>query len=202
MSYLTINIEQQTDEWRQWRQSKIGSSDIPAIMDVSPWKHSYILWREKLDMSDNRTLTRAMQRGIDLELDARKAFEQEKGIAMPPRVIQSIEKPWMISSLDGYNFDRKEILEIKCPGSKCLKMAKNKEIPIYYIYQMQHQLYMTGFDRCYYYCYDGEKGITIEVLPDQSIIKSIVEKATIFHDALVNMEPLPEWQEYYFNEMF
>ncbi len=193
MTYTIIDIPQQTDEWRQWRKTKIGSSDIASIMGVDPWCPAYKKWRIKMGLFDDSKTTPAMQRGIDMEPLARSAFEEEHGFLMPSLVVQSTKYDWMISSLDGINFDRKETLEIKCPGKKTLDEARNGIIPENYYVQVQHQLYMSGFDLAYYYCFDGEKGITIEINRNDYMIDQILEKCIEFNDSLINMEPLKEW---------
>lgn len=193
MTYTIIDIPQQSTEWRQWRKTKIGSSDIASIMGVDPWCPAYKKWRIKMGLFDDSKTTPAMQRGIDMEPVARCAFEQEHGFLMPSLVIQSTKYDWMISSLDGINFDKKVTLEIKCPGKRTLNEAFQGIIPENYYFQVQHQLYMSGFDQAFYYCFDGEKGITIEVNRNQYMIDQIIEKCIEFNDSLINMEPLREW---------
>ncbi len=193
MTYTIIDIPQQTDEWRSWRQSKIGSSDVPSIMGIDPWCPAYKKWRLKMGLIKADSATYAMQRGINMEPVARCAFQDETGILMPSVVIQSNKYDWMISSLDGINLEKKVTLEIKCPGKKTLDRARKGEIPENYYYQIQHQLYMSDCELSYYYCFDGETGITIPVTRCDLIIENIIEKCIEFNDSLVNMEPLKEW---------
>ena len=41
-------LVQQSEEWLEFRRSRIGASDAPIIMGVSPWKTHYKLWVEKI----------------------------------------------------------------------------------------------------------------------------------------------------------
>lgn len=42
-----LNLLQNTQEWEKFRLQKIGASDAPIIMGVSPWKTPFQLWLEK-----------------------------------------------------------------------------------------------------------------------------------------------------------
>ncbi len=43
---------QHSNEWLELRKNKIGASDAPIIMKVSPWKTPYRLWEEKLGLTE------------------------------------------------------------------------------------------------------------------------------------------------------
>ena len=40
-------------EWLDWRRGGIGSSDIAAIIGLSPWATPYSVWAEKTGRLDN-----------------------------------------------------------------------------------------------------------------------------------------------------
>ena len=53
---------QQTDEWLEMRRNKIGASDAPIIMEVSPYKKPNQLMEDKLTGAV-MAKSQAMQRG-------------------------------------------------------------------------------------------------------------------------------------------
>ena len=127
-----------------------------------------------------------MQRGKDLEEQARESFHVENpGLNFTPCVVESSEYPFLGASLDGITDRGLFILEIKCPGKKGMQIAKNGEILPYYETQMRHQLIVTGAEMCYYYCYDGKEGHTIEVYPDKAWEKEYLPKAEEFWMSLI-----------------
>ena len=73
-------MQQNTEEWLEFRRDKIGASDAPIIMGKSPWKTPHQLWEEKIGVRTSSYETAAMRRGKDLESEARKHFEQQTGL--------------------------------------------------------------------------------------------------------------------------
>ncbi len=160
-----INLEQGTDEWLQWRRSILTASDASSILDVNPYCDAMELRLRKLGFIPDNECTPAMKRGQEMEPIARDHYHSiNKHQNFTPAVVESSEFPFLGASLDGITDDGKCILEIKC-GEKSYKMAENVEIPDYYMSQIQHQLICTRAEICYYFCFNGEKGITMEVLP-------------------------------------
>ncbi len=71
--YTEISLEQGTPEWHEYRSMHIGASDAPIIMGVSPWRNVKQLYNEKMGLHNTRS-TPAMQRGVEMEPQARKSF--------------------------------------------------------------------------------------------------------------------------------
>ncbi len=141
-----------------------------------------------------------MERGKSLEPEARAQFIERHGVNMIPVVVESSEYSFLGASLDGFCVESNAVLEIKCGGSKLHNMARNQEIPAYYLDQMQHQLLVTGAQRCFYYSYDGTDGICIEVLPDADWIKKFMPKAREFWKCVALSEP-PALQDADYKDM-
>ena len=175
-----IALEQNTEEWLEFRKTKIGSSDAAIIMGASPWKNSQQLWEEKMGLRKSSYENTAMQRGKQLEAEARKAFELETGFVVWPNVLIHPEHEFIIASLDGITMDVQVAVEIKCPGEKTHQMALNEEIPKHYQIQMQHQLAVTGLKEMFYYSYDGQSGMILKVQRDDALIETLLEKEQEF----------------------
>lgn len=183
-----VSIIQRTKEWLEFRRSHVCASDSPIIMGHSPYKTIQKLYDEKLKCYE-QPVTEYMQRGIDLEPIALKEFEKETGLIMFPCVGKHDEIEWMAASFDGMTIEGDTICEIKCPGKKdhseaCLGLVPNK-----YKSQLQHQMYVSGVQFMFYYSFDGEKGVIIEVKRDQEFIEIMLEKEREFWNCLQTFTP-------------
>lgn len=179
-------MQQNSDSWTQWRKKGIGSSDAPVIMGTSPWKTPLQLWEEKLGLTKGFQGNFATQRGHELEPKARAAFELEMGHDFPPILAEHMNFPFIRASLDGFCKELDAILEIKCPGKDDHDLAKSGKVPEKYWPQIQHQLLVTGASKCYYYSYDGESGVKVEVLPDTQYCEKLLKAEIEFWDLVEN----------------
>lgn len=184
-----MNIVQNTQEWLDFRKNKIGASDAPIIMGISPYKTPYQLWREKVGIDNGEEETFAMRRGKNLEEKAREKFEEETGLLVFPKVVTHSEYDWMIASLDGMDIDEKNIVEIKCPCKEDHLLAKQGKVPGKYYPQIQHQLAVTGLEKAFYYSFDGENGVSIEVRRDEEYIQELIDYELDFLKCMEEMEP-------------
>ncbi|MEK6880024.1 MAG: lambda exonuclease family protein [Nanoarchaeota archaeon] len=179
-------LVQQSEEWLEFRRSRIGASDAPIIMGVSPWKTPYKLWVEKISNTNNTYVNKSMSRGIELEEDARKLFQEMSGFIVKPDVRVHPEYDWMIASLDGIDESKKIIVEIKCPNTVDHSLAKNGEIPKKYIPQLQHQMEVCQVDMAYYFSFDGKQGVIVNVHRDENYIKNLMFKEKEFYSCMQN----------------
>jgi len=173
--------------WLNMRQTKIGASDAPAIMGVSPWTTPFQLWEQKLGLREVE-MNGAMQRGLDLEEEARFAFEALKGTMVFPCVLFHPEIDFMIASMDGLCLEGKTAVEIKCPGQIDHATAKEGKIPEKYYPQLQHQLEVSGLDKIYYFSYTKDDERLIEVKRDQDYIDLMLEAEAEFYQRMIEKE--------------
>src|ERR1043165_6024764 len=136
-----IPVKQGTPEWHEFRKDKIGASLASVIMGVCPWKTPLQLYNEMKGIIDQAPTSAFMERGIEMEAQARSQFEYLKGKTFPSIVVQDDHLPWMIASLDGWNEEEKCLVEIKCPGMKAHQIALRGQVPDHYYPQLQHQMY-------------------------------------------------------------
>lgn len=181
-------LVQNTEEWLEIRRSKIGASDAPIIMGISPWKTPYQLWEEKLQLTAPSQKRSYMQRGLDLEEKARECFEKQTGLIVFPQVIYHPEHEWMMASLDGIDFAHKNIVEIKCPGREDHAQALNGKVPEKYFPQLQHQMEVAGVDESWYFSFDGVDGKYIKVYRDDKYVSKLVAKEQEFWGCMQNLE--------------
>jgi len=195
---------QRSDEWLEWRKTKIGASDSAAILGLNPYKSAYRLWEEKMGTKEPDPVNERMKKGIDLEPRAREHFEKMIGMNVYPKVFEHQQYPWMIASLDGFGELKQGnsfAVEIKCNGEKNHEEAVYGRIPKYYECQMQHQMAVTGLQWMYYFSYtvedyyfdeqnkvvvSGEKGIVLTCPRDDKFIKTLIEKEKEFFHCMEN----------------
>ena len=142
-----IDCKQRSPEWLKWRQWKIGGSMASSIMNECPYRTDAMLYDEIVNGKEIE-INADMQRGIDLESKALQNFP-----SFIPTCFESIERPWQIASLDGWNEKEKIIIEIKCPR----KFSKTEELGKKYYGQLQHQISVMGTNGALYVEYvNGE----------------------------------------------
>ncbi len=177
-------VSQNTSEWLEMRKNKIGASDAPVIMQVSPWKTPYKLWEEKLDLSSSNPMTPSMRRGHDLEDLARQELENMTGLFFLPEVKFHPTLPWMMASLDAIDAEGKCIAEIKCPNREDHQVALSGQVPEKYIPQLQHQLEVCELEMGYYFSFDGKKGALVKIFRNDNYIKKMIEKEQQFWECM------------------
>ena len=173
-------LEQGSKAWHELRRTKLGGSDIPAIMGVSPWMTLRMLFETKNGIMEVQE-TPWMTRGKEMEPLAREAYEKETGEIMFPTVEFSAEKEFAMASMDGINLERSMAVEIKCSGRDKHAEALSGKIPACYFPQLQHQLFVTGLDRMHYYSFDGVHGVILQVARDDFYISDMIEKEEAFY---------------------
>jgi len=185
-----VNLEQNTEDWLLFRKDKIGSSDAPIIMQVSKWKTPFQLWEEKMSDELMTKSNSAMERGKALEEKARKCYEKQKQKSFLPYVGVRYDYPFLIASLDGLSLDRLNAVEIKCPGIVDHGSAMNGQVPLHYIPQLQHQMFVCHLPSIDYFSYVSDNDhVTISVGRDDSYIADMFQKELVFYKCMKDHTP-------------
>ena len=195
----TVDVKQGSKEWLDWRRTVITGTDCPSIMGSSKYQTAYKCWQRKLGLVEEQYCNAAMARGKKLEPVAREDFIKKTGINMIPIVAQSTEIDFLGASLDGISDRNDALLEIKCGNEKLHNMAKDGQIPDYYMDQIQHQLLVTGLDICFYYSFNGQDGEIVEVKKDAAFADKFLPKAKAFWKGIIYFEPPSLTMEDYCN---
>lgn len=179
-------MQQNTQEWLDFRRNKIGASDAPIILGISPYRNAtpYSLWEEKVFGKD-REKTGAMRRGTLMEPQALAEFERQTRISVMPKVAVSKERPWQMASIDGISFDESIFVEIKCPGREDHESAVNGIIPDHYQTQMQHQMSVLDLPEGLYFSFDGKEGVVIPFKRDDLYIEEMLEQEEKFYECMM-----------------
>lgn len=179
-------LEQNTPEWEAMRKDKVGASDAPVIMEVSPYKTPYQLWQEKLNLATNKQ-TFAMARGHEMEPLALRELEKQTGLLFRPMVKVHAELTWMMASLDAVDVDGQTIAEIKCPGQVDHQQAVAGNVPEKYFPQLQHQMEVAQVDFAYYFSFDGTNGVLLKLYRDDKYIKNLISKEREFWECVQDL---------------
>lgn len=186
---MLVNIEQGTQEWHDLRKSKIGASDAPIIMGVSPWCTPKQLWEKKVYTKANEKESPFMKRGKDLEPYALERYNILTDNFSSPKVFISDNYSYLMASLDGLSVDGKTSVEIKCPGREDHEKAKNGIVPEKYYPQLQHQMLVVGCKVCHYFSYVHDDDYALIVVErDDEYIAELLEKLKQFWDCVQNFE--------------
>jgi len=181
-------MQQGTKEWLEFRRTRIGASDSPIIMGLSPWKTPYELWMEKTGRREPPGMTDNQAFGHQMEGRIRLEYEAQRGELFMPEVVTSSEFDWMIASLDGISGDRETIIEIKTCGAKVFAEALQGHVPDYYMIQVQHQLFCSKAKRCTMLFYNHSEQVKtgnglaiVDVMPNENIQAETVHHSADFY---------------------
>lgn len=168
--------------WLKNRKNSIGASDVPIIMGVSPYKKAIDLYLDKIsDRIDNST-NYAMELGNQLEPIAREAYEAIRGAPFEASSISKVNIPHFTCSLDGYNDELSEAIEIKYVGADF-----KKECPEKYYPQIQFQYYVSDVKNIDLVQINNSQEIHIlSVKRDEEYITEMVKTVSWFWDCIVN----------------
>lgn len=180
-----IHGEQGTELWEQNRIGSIGGSCIKSLMAKGQYKSrttllyqlaGEILSGEKYQIRQ----TPEMTRGLAFEQDARNAFELITGLDVEQ--VSLIKRTNHIHcSPDGLVSDGGG-LEIKSPmaTAQCKYIIENR-LPLEYIGQIQHSLFVTGYSHWWFFSYHPKiKPLLLKVKPDQEYIKNLQSEILSF----------------------
>lgn len=195
---IQVDLDQNTDAWKEWRRWKIGASMAPVIMGVSPFQTKLQLW-EQIVLGSEKAPSKAMIRGSQMEEKARAWVNEhysDHGLRFRPACLQHDSLPWMIASLDGWichlpgtDLEIKKAVEIKCPGTDAHMLALSGEVPHYYMPQLQHQMVVANLNEILYVSFDGENGVAIPVKRDDKYVREmLLPQEAAFYNSLLDFK--------------
>lgn len=159
-------MEQRSSEWFAIRIGKMTASKASVIATGGVGLETYILelMAEYYSNAEQEPLTnKDIERGIELEPQARMAFEFRTGLTV--QEVGFIEyNEYIGCSPDGL-IGSDGLVEFKAPNDKnYLKLIIDGKIKPEYIAQMQMQMYVTKRDYCYFCSYNPnfEKSLWIK----------------------------------------
>lgn len=140
-------------------ENVISATMAPIICGVSPWESPYTLYRRIKGLEPPREQTLPMWLGNQMEPIVARLFTRETGMKVkrPHKVFD----PVFWYTTEEYGFPMGCLLDGVTPaeGPFCVWEGKTAsawqagewadELPLGYYFQVQHQLAVTGYPRCY-----------------------------------------------------
>jgi len=193
MKIKFVDLEQGSQEWKDFRKGKIGSSMAAAIVGKG-FKTPLELFEDI--MEDKETVVNeAMLRGTLMEPEARKWLNDKYGSDLKPCVVTHPDPAfdWHISSLDGLYVEPDGsifVCEIKCPGKVDHEMALSGTIPEKYLPQLYHIFEdLPGVDRILYFSYHPDSQAKIWIDRREADIKQQFKAEMGFYERILNCNP-------------
>ena len=184
-------IENPERKWHEDRKRTIGSSDMPIIMGLSPYKTALDLWKLKTGLVEPEKQNFAQARGTEMEPIAREWFNNKTGLNFKPKAFKHKERERFTASLDGWDEETRQAVEIKFSGSKDHLMAKAGTIPPHYMAQCQWQYIVSGAVKIFYLSYQHDDSVILEVpKPNKQEIEHMLYVAESFLE-LVDHKQMP-----------
>jgi len=187
------DIEQGSPQWFQEHAGKPGASSYNKIVttrgEPSKQANDYALQlagEYLLGTVEYGYTSFAMQRGIEMEAEAREYYEFINDVEVQQvGMIYKDERQDRLCSPDGL-MDGKG-LEIKSPMLKAhIKYLLGGKLPTEYFCQVQGSLYITGFETWDFMSYyPGLKPFLITVRRDEKFISALAKELDKFIDNLI-----------------
>ncbi len=143
---LVSTKEMSREEWLQWRNRGLGSSDAPVAVGMSRYKSPLELWMEKTgrNLAEDISNKDAVFWGTTLEPIVANVYAERTGkkVRRVNAVLQHPEHPFMLANLDRI-VEGGGVLEIKTAGLRS-QGQWDDGVPLGYQIQVLHQLAVTG----------------------------------------------------------
>lgn len=187
------------EEWLKYRTLGIGGSDVSIIAGINPFKSVQELWLEKTHQVElNESDSEYTHFGALLEPIVRKEFTQRTGIKVRQKhmLLQSEEYPFMLADLDGVINENGEkvIFEAKTASAYKQEVWENG-VPLPYIFQVQHYMFVTGAKKTYIAALVGGNHFYYRIVErDEEMIEKIIAMEKAFWEINVQgcVEPTPD----------
>lgn len=187
---MTLKAMEDRSAWLEARKKGIGGSDAAAIVGLSPFKSAFSLWAEKtgrvevkekpLQDENGKIINEFLYWGREQERLIAERFALETGKKVIKRgLLQSVENPFMLASIDRAIIGENAGLECKTTAGWNGEQWQDDEIPAAYIVQCLHYMLVTGFDRFYIACLIGGNKYVCKVLERSELLPELeaLEKA-------------------------
>lgn len=200
-----VNLSQRTPQWLAWRAQGVTASEAAVILGRSPYQTPWRLWAEKTgqcapaDLADNPFV----QRGLALEDQARRGFEQRHDTLLLPVCAESSVHPVLRCSFDGLN-DVGEPVELKIPAQKTWEAvasqgADSQAYRLYWV-QVQFQIAIAEAARGWLVfdpVSDQATALEFEIVRDDAFIEQALIPACLrFAEAVRTRQEPPQLEAY------
>lgn len=201
---VVTSAEPNTAAWYEARHDGIGSSEIAAVLGISPWTSPFDLYWQKLNREVGEP-NEEMSWGTRLEPVIADAFEAahcgEFGVEAAPGVIMHVDRHWQRCSPDRLIVEgASDMLDVSTIALLECKSDNNRagwgepgtdQIPAHYLAQVRWQLDTIGLPTAYVAVTFGGPPVEYVIEHDEADAKFMRKKAREFLDRLQRQEPPP-----------
>jgi len=167
-----VNSEQRSEQWFAEKLGKPSASCFDRIVTAkgAASKQSdgymYELAGQRITGKHEEGFTNAaMQRGVDLEDEARDLFELVTGLNVMQVGLVYEDSGQYLCSPDGLIVNESVGLEIKCPTMKThVEYLIKDQLPATYFHQVQGSMLVTGFSYWYFMSYYPAMPVFIKII--------------------------------------
>lgn len=171
-------VEQGSEEWRQLRSGKLTASNAQAIASNGKGLETYCLQvvADKYALAEEQYTNKDIERGNELEDQARSMYEMENGVKIKQVGFVEINE-YVGCSPDGL-IDPDKGIEIKCHNNAkhfSLLLNGEKAIDSRYMWQMQMSMFLTGREWIFIaYNPNFEQSlVTFDIKPDEKKMEKL-----------------------------
>lgn len=184
---------------QRWKDSEgrcvFGASDIPVLMNASPWRNRFGLWTDKTTEPTLNEETPAMRKGNLLEPVLLSEAERMLGVEISTPTKQ-YKKGRLVVSYDGLPTHQLEkpdfVVEAKTTSYKNIESLD--DIGLDWRWQAWAQSEIFGGVPVYFVVFDKRQNITIHELPDNPSARSqLVEESELFGNRIDANEPMTDF---------
>lgn len=141
-------------EWFEARASRLGGSEVAAVLGLSPWMSRFSLWHRKKGLTAPEPDNATMRRGRLLEATVAAWFAEEHPECRVRRTGTWVNRarPWQLATPDRLlaAATGRALLEIKTAAdSNEWGEPGTDEVPVYYRAQVMWQLDTLGLSRAH-----------------------------------------------------
>lgn len=194
---IILDIPQLSDDWFEYKAFAPSASNFDKIIttkgEPSKQREAYLYKLagcRVIGRTEETYTSWSMQRGIDIESEARKFFELIMGVDVEQvGLIFKDKDKKACCSPDGLLNDRKDGLEIKCPEMHThVKYLLDNKLPTTYFQQVQGSLYVCNLDKWLFMSYYPElPPLIVEVGRDEKFIFALNNEIERFCEDLEKM---------------
>lgn len=206
---MTAGWESERAGFHEERRTIIGSSDAAAIMGLARWGTAMDVWAEKVGMLEPSELGLRQWIGLRLETLIAEMAAARLGRSFrrmpthlingrPTRMVVSRQYPYIGAHLDFVQLEVKTSYSAEGYGDDGATIDPADRdswdaVPIDYLLQVQHQLYVTGWPRITLAVLIGHDDFrTFDVPPIPSLIVPLVaEEVRFWMEHVVTGDPPP-----------
>lgn len=196
---LPANVER--GEWLAARRHGIGSSDIPAILEVTDYRTGYHVWCDKRGEDVDTAGEAALWGRLLEDVVAREWARRNRSVIQRVGLVANVNRPWMLATLDRrvaecpLNRATREAcaLEVKC-RSAFLAHRWRSDVPDDVLAQTTWQQVVTGYDHIHVAVLVGGNDYRQTVVRrDEQMASYVIGEVTRFREEHILADVAPPW---------